>query len=501
MHPTRAIFCIISACNFIAVAYGLGYGYIAVWPYADSLEKALLQRWIFALFFLIFIAAPPIFFHAFLPVRKALKLFENKCKQEGDILVSARHALLELPVNFTRIATSIWILSALSFIPLYHLVIPYNYVLQALHVAVITILVGAVSVSFLFYSLEWYVRTHMISVFFPKGDLSRIKGVRPVSTQFKIMELVLTTCALPVGVLSVAAILGTVTTSVIIYLGVTFLVFGLAQGFFIARSLSKPVQQVVAEMKKVRDGDFSARATVLSVGNMGALTEGFNDMARSLGKAEFIKESFGKYVSSEVVDKVVAGVDLCGEEREVTVLFCDIRDFTAMTEKIPPARLLALLNTFLDIMVEAVIEHGGRVDKFIGDSVMAVFGAPVSHGDHALRAVKTGLSMLERLERWNQEEAHAITGPWQIGIGIHSGEVIAGNIGSSKKMEYAVIGDVVNMAARIERLNKRLGVHFLISSKTHDMVEDNIRVRQKVAVTVKGKSAPVTVYEVMGLRQ
>jgi adenylate cyclase len=148
-----------------------------------------------------------------------------------------------------------------------------------------------------------------------------------------------------------------------------------------------------------------------------------------------------------------------------------------------------------------VVEEGGTVDKFIGDAVMASFGVPVAQSDAALRAVRAGLGMLERLAAWNVERARAGEPPIEIGIGVHSGDVVAGNIGSTKKMEYTVIGDTVNTSSRIEQLNKRLGTRLLVSAQTHTQVADAVEARALEPVMVAGKSRPVLVYEVTGLRR
>jgi adenylate cyclase len=306
---------------------------------------------------------------------------------------------------------------------------------------------------------------------------------------------------MPVAVLTAAAALGTVTVDAVLYLGVTFIALGTLQGIAISRSISKPLQNVVGEMARLRDGDLSAKAKVLSVDNVGHLSEGFNEMVEGLRRAELIRESFGRYVSREVLEKVLRGdVDLRGELRVATVLFCDIRGFTAISERMAPVHLLVQLNSYLDMMVDAVASFGGRVDKFIGDAVMAVFGIPLAQEDHALRAVKAGLEMLHRLEKWNAELETSKYSPWRIGVGIHSGEVVAGNIGSSKKMEYAVIGDVVNTASRIEQLDKEYNAGLIVSEATYNLVSSQVEGKRLGEVVLKGKKEPVTVFQIIGLK-
>jgi adenylate cyclase len=165
----------------------------------------------------------------------------------------------------------------------------------------------------------------------------------------------------------------------------------------------------------------------------------------------------------------------------------------------PPAEVVAFLNSYLDAMVEVVVAEGGTVDKFIGDAVMATFGVPVARGDDALRAVRAAVGMLTRLEQWNVERAARGQARLEIGIGLHTGEVLAGNIGSTRKMEYTVIGDTVNTASRIEGLNKAFHTHLLISAETYAQVRAAVTARPLEPVEVKGKREKLLVYEVSGL--
>ncbi|MCX7699214.1 MAG: adenylate/guanylate cyclase domain-containing protein, partial [Candidatus Goldbacteria bacterium] len=212
-----------------------------------------------------------------------------------------------------------------------------------------------------------------------------------------------------------------------------------------------------------------------------------------------IKNIFSKYLSSDVVEEIIKSEDikLGGERKEITVLFSDIRNFTSMAEKLTPEEVVSILNEYLSEMTEAIFANGGTLDKFIGDAVMAVFGTPRFHKDHALRAVKTGFLMLKKLEKLNERWEKIGKQKFKIGIGINTGIAVAGNMGSIKRMEYTVIGDAVNLASRLESLNKDLDTQFLISESTYEQVKDYVKVKKYENISVKGKLEKINVYEVL----
>ncbi|MFI5177394.1 MAG: CHASE2 domain-containing protein [Vicinamibacterales bacterium] len=213
-----------------------------------------------------------------------------------------------------------------------------------------------------------------------------------------------------------------------------------------------------------------------------------------------VKQLFGRYVSPAVINQLIADPSLArlgGERREMSVLFSDIRGFTAASEKGTPEAVVAQLNEYFGVMVEVLFRHQGTLDKFVGDMVMGLFGAPIADGRHADHAVETALEMSAALDRLNaawQAQGRPVL---DIGIGINSGEMIAGNIGSSAIMSYTVIGDAVNLGSRIESLNKDYGTRILISEATKDRLTMPVATRLVGPVTVKGRTQPVVVYEVV----
>ena len=213
----------------------------------------------------------------------------------------------------------------------------------------------------------------------------------------------------------------------------------------------------------------------------------------------FIKGIFGRYATEEVVeDALRRGLKLGGEERDVTIFFCDIRDFTGLAEKLRPNEVVDLLNDYFAEMVSIISKNGGTLNKFVGDGILAIFGAPVSYGNDAERAVRTALEMLERLEEFNRKQAEKGGVELRIGVGINTGRAVVGNVGSTERMEYTAIGDAVNLASRLDELNKELGTSILISHDTYQQIEGIIHAKELQQMRVKGREERVRVYKVVG---
>src|SRR6185295_16358509 len=212
-----------------------------------------------------------------------------------------------------------------------------------------------------------------------------------------------------------------------------------------------------------------------------------------------MKKLFGQYVSRDVFAELVADPSrarLGGHRRQMTVLFSDIRGFTTLTERGEPEAIVAMLNEYFTRMVTIVFRHQGTIDKFVGDMVMALFGAPLDDAAHAEHAVEAALDMVDALHelnaRWQAQ------GREQLGIGIGTGPMIAGNIGSEAIMSYTVIGDAVNLGSRLESLNKQYGTRIIISQTTRAALDGRYLIRPRGEVVVKGKSEPVAIFELTG---
>ena len=213
-----------------------------------------------------------------------------------------------------------------------------------------------------------------------------------------------------------------------------------------ARRLARPIRDLALATEQVRQGNFRTRVPVRAPDEFGQLAESFNEMADELETKEKIRDLLGKVSDEAVAQALISGnLELGGETREVSILFCDIRGFTSLTEEMPPADIISLLNEHMTAMTEVVYEHSGVIDKFVGDEIMVIFGAPKSYGDDASNAARCALTMGERRQRLNDETGRVI----EVGIGVATGSVVVGCMGSVDRLNYTVIGERVNRAARL----------------------------------------------------
>lgn len=269
--------------------------------------------------------------------------------------------------------------------------------------------------------------------------------------------------------------------------------------YWLAGVAVKPIHALVVGVKSVGEGNLNQHIELKRNDELGILTTAFNDMTSSLREKEYIKNTFERYVSKELAQQILEHKNelrLGGEEKNVTILFCDLRGFTSLAEKLTPPEVVEFLNMYFTEVINAVGRYDGMVDKFMGDAVMVLFGAPVSVGDEALKAVQCAREIEQLVEKINRDLRAKEKPGIAVGIGINSGPVIAGNIGSQNRMEYTVIGDNVNLASRLEGLNKIYGTTILLSEATGEGLNAaNLPLRELDIVQVVGKKRAVRIFE------
>jgi len=252
--------------------------------------------------------------------------------------------------------------------------------------------------------------------------------------------------------------------------------------------------------------DAASQSINLSINSMTDATDpnkvnGALVVMEDISSAKQVKNLMYRYMTPEVAEALLASGDtgLGGKRKNVSVLFSDIRGYTTLTEKLQAEEVVVMLNKYFEVMVDVVFEYGGTLDKYIGDALMAVFGSPAPLEDHAWCAMQTAVKMRSELNKFNEDRIANGELPISIGMGIHSDQVVSGNIGSSKRMELTSIGDGVNLASRLEGASKQYGTDLIISDNTYKEYKERLHVRELDFITVKGKSEPVIVYELVGI--
>lgn len=275
-------------------------------------------------------------------------------------------------------------------------------------------------------------------------------------------------------------------------------VMALVMSVLVSKSVFEPLKAMESAMNQVAKGDLNVRIQVVSNDEIGAVGEGFNRMIRSLQKSEGIKDSFGKYVSQEIRDEILSGkIPLDGEMKRATLLFSDLRGFTPFVESTHPKEVVKLMNLYFGEMTEAVKQKRGLVLQYVGDEIEAVFGAPIAYDDHPDLAVQAALEMRHRLAALNERLISHGSAPFQHGIGIHTGAVLAGNIGSKDRISYALVGDTVNLASRISHITKEFDCDILLSQTTRDLLTKAFQMELLPSAKVKGKSHEIRVYKLL----
>jgi len=264
-------------------------------------------------------------------------------------------------------------------------------------------------------------------------------------------------------------------------------------------NLTEILETQLAAMDEISRGNLEKQVPILSSDEFARVAEKTNLMMLGLKERDFCRSSFDKYVSPEISRKILDdGIAPSGEILDVTILFADLRNFTGFAEKRSPMAVVEMINRYFSEMEGVISSHGGVVLQFIGDEIEAVFEDLKPAGNHPDQAVAAALAMRAALQRLNADRGERGETEIHHGIGIHSGPVLAGNVGSSKRKTYSMLGDTVNLASRLQVLNKKLGTDILISGETHKrLVSSNIRWRSMGQHTVKGKTETVVVYAVV----
>ena len=275
------------------------------------------------------------------------------------------------------------------------------------------------------------------------------------------------------------------------------LIFAIAIGYWMAHQVTLSLNSLLSCVKEISQGNFSSSVGLETGDEFEELGNAINSMTKGLRERERLKLNFARYVSQHVMDTILKSehvAKLEGERRKITVLFSDIRQFTQLSERLRPEDVVSLLNEYFEVMLDVIFRHQGTLDKFLGDGIMVEFGAPLDDEKQELHAVQTAIGMQRELKKlvmkWEKEGRPKI----EIGIGVHTGLAVVGNIGSEKRIEYTAIGDTVNVASRLEQATKLLKKPILISETTYEGIKDTFKALSLGPMILPGRSEAITIY-------
>lgn len=425
-----------------------------------------------------------------------------------------KRRVLNLPLILALTNMTLYVLVPLTLIAILYLfeLFPLDFRI-ALLLFFRSLMVGLITSSLSFFIVESYTRRDLIPRVFPKGGLTAVQGAFRVNVHRRIQLLNLAGTLTPMIIL--VSTLGFVVWDVLLAPGlpdqlvleifwftlvlcVIFVFIAFRLNTLVGRSVVNPIQAMLGVVEEVEKGDFNQRITVVSNDEIGVLGEAGNEMIHGLAERERLRESFGRYVTPEIRDKILSGqIPLDGEIKEATMLFADLRGFTQYVETNPPEEVILSMREYFTVMEQAIRAHEGIILQYVGDELEAVFGGPIAVEDHPDKALQAALEMRQGLTALNAKRKQEGKQLFRHGVGICSGTVLAGNTGSTDHPAYALIGDTVNKASRIQELTKDLGCDILIARETRDRLRSSFPLRKREEQSLKGHTSPVEVYEVL----
>jgi class 3 adenylate cyclase len=447
------------------------------------------------------------------PLRRPGRTISATSKAIPEISERALRRILNLPVAAALVNLAVWGLVAAVVVAYFRIYRDIS-LFHSLFLFFRSFMIGMVAAGLSFFLLENHLRTRWIPLFFPAGKLTAVRGAVRIPIMRRIRALwgagTLNPMIILVGTLFFTWFevrenpvpveeLSTGILHFTVVLCILFVAIALGLNFLVEKSIRWPVREMLRAVKAVGSGDFSHRVQVVSNDEIGILGDAGNEMIAGLAERERIRETFGLYVTREIRDRILAGlIPADGERTTATVLFSDLRDFTPYVEENSPEEVVKSMRSYFTAMQQAIVSRQGIVLQYVGDGIEASFGAPIPCESHAEEAVIAALKMraaLEELNRLRMERGQAV---FRHGIGIHTGLVLAGNTGSRDHLSYALIGETVNVAARIQDLTKQFRWDILISEETATLLKGTFQLRREEPVIVKGYSRPVTLFRVIG---
>lgn len=424
--------------------------------------------------------------------------------------------ILRLPVKLAGTALAGWTIAAILISAITHAapsLFPWPHATSHM-ISTWLLLVGApVTIGWVYFVQERWLQ-RKLPLMLPEQALLEVPLTYRVNVLPKLLSVFLLTSILPIALIShltlhqisevqagrqsIATFLDGLPTA-IFFLSFAFGAIAVGLSVVVGRSLSEPLTRVEEAMAAVRAGNLDVRVPVVANDEIGRMSEGFNRMIREHQKVDAITDTFGRYVSKEVVAEILKsprGMDLRGEMRDITILVADLRGFTHIAESLDPPKVLELINRFLQRMTDIILKHQGTIDEFTGDGILVFFGAPRFLEHHSACAVVCALEMQAAMAGLNNENSELGFPDLHMGIGINRGELIIGNIGSEKRKKYGAVGTAINVAFRIEAQTR--GGEILVSPSVRNLLDGMMPFEERSQAHLKGLDKPLTLYVPLG---
>ncbi|MDF3822070.1 adenylate/guanylate cyclase domain-containing protein [Leptospira sp. 96542] len=408
-----------------------------------------------------------------------LPIYKCLCEDETlNNLETAKQRVTNSPITISLLGFFGWETATVLSTIRIHFIHPDASVSSMVVITILFAFWGLFVFAFSYSLIDYLNKVCILPVLFPDGGLSKYASGKRFSIITKQAIFWISSTLFPIALLVFALLhrsnkeifdlFSLFQTDLLFQLILIMLVSSFALSYSLAASIQDPLNEIENATDKIKNQEFSTRVIVYNSDELGVLGDAVNEMAEGLAERERIKDTFGRIVDPRVRDYLLSNEqNLGGKVVNATILFSDLRDFTKLSEKRKPEEVLYILNRYFQEMSDAIEKHGGFINKFIGDAILAVFGTPFPTENHAEQAFHTAMTMQKNLESLNHKFESENLPTLRMGIGIHTGSLLVGNIGSENRMEFTVIGDTVNTASRVEGLCKGLGQNLLITEHTY----------------------------------
>lgn len=486
--------------QLIGSAFNIWYNLTQVRPLLSEAQHERLVETISIFNFSIYPAATLLWLWIVLRLWRPMRGMLNKEDFDARTRWRARQRVINLPWWIAGIGGAAWLLCIPALIISLQQLPETLDTRVSMHLSISIVVGGMIAITHGFFAVELVSQRLLFPVFFADVQPSSTRGAFPLSLRGRGLLWSVSAGVCPIVSLLLLHLVPNVNQEGALLfplaVGLIAIVFGLTTAWMLGRQCAEPVRELKHAAHAVSRGDLQAKVETLRADEFGPLITEFNKMVAGLREGERLRRTFGLHVGREAARQILASdPGLGGVEQCLTIMFVDIRNFTASSSTRSPQEVVLILNEFLTEMVDVVEnEHGGMVNKYLGDGFMALFGVGDERVDHADAALQAGADMLLRLcslnERFHQ---HGLTS-LGIGIGIHTGLALVGSIGSASRLEFTAIGDTVNVASRVESLTKQVGVPLLITSTTRQALTRNWDLVECEPQQVKGVAEPLVTF-------